>query len=73
MTKLTTEAGLALWERALASEIGIGIKTKDKRLLSNALYESRKGRPDLQSLILILPAKPLDEVWICHKQQKLED
>lgn len=75
MTKLTPPTGLALWERALASEFGIALKTNNKRTLSNALYTIRAEakRPDLADLVITLPKRPEDEIWICHKEVKLED
>ena len=73
MTKVTDEAGLALWQRALTSEIGLAIKTENRRSFQNAMYEIRKGHEEYQSLVIVLPGGKDDEVWICHKEVKLED
>ena len=71
---LSREAALALWDRAANAEIGIGITTKDKRALQNMLYNVRNetNDPSLADLVIILPAKPADEVWIMRKQVTME-
>lgn len=71
---LSREAALALWERAAKAEIGIGIKTKDKRSLQNMLYNVRNEvqDPTIADLVLVLPKTPEDEVWIMRKQVTME-
>ena len=70
---LSREAALALWTRASHAEIGIGIRTKDKRSLQNMLYAVRQeaNDPSLANLVIVLPKTPEDEVWICRKQVEL--
>lgn len=75
MTKLTDEAGLALWERALAAEIGLRVKTGNVKLLSNALYTVRKalGEGRFDSLVITFPGGLPDQLWIVHNNVKLEE
>ena len=63
---------LSLWERALAAEIGIAMKTNSPRAFQNELYKARQthdadGR--FAGLALVLP-NAKDEVWIVHKQRE---
>lgn len=66
---LTREAALALWHRAAAAEIGIGVATPDKRSLQNFLYVVRQelGGASLANLVIVLPKAPDNEVWIMKK------
>jgi hypothetical protein len=70
---------LPLWHRALASEIGIAIRTNDRRWLQTALYEarSRANDPQLEKIMLVMPGKDLEgnpsqEVMMLKKQVELE-
>lgn len=72
MPRLTSALVLPLWYRALETEIGIGIRTDDRRALQTALYRARDEHndPDLQRLIMFMPNN--DEVWLCKKEVELE-
>lgn len=77
-TKITDEVGLALWERALTSEIGLRVRCKDAqgvKRTSNALWAIRNalGGGKFDKLVIVFPAEPEGELWICHKDVKLED
>lgn len=67
-----TSPYLALWHRALEADIGVGVKTDDRRWLQNVLYEARKeaNDPRLEGLVVMIPPDTT-EVWICHKTAEL--
>ena len=69
---------LPLFERALATEIGIAFTISGVRreYFRNTLYEARKasGDPRFQNLIMFMPAAPFDnQIWICNKEVELEE
>lgn len=70
---LTPTTALAIWSRAAAAEIGVGIKTNDKRSLQNMLYTVRQNSGDasLDNLVIVLPKEPEDEVWIVKRQVEM--
>ena len=73
MTKLTPEAGLTLWKRAKASEFGLAVKTKNAKTFSNALWAIRQEVGGFMDMVIIFPNGRPDEIWIVHKEVKLED
>lgn len=69
---VTPSTALALLNRALTVEIGIGIKVKgDRHQFRNLLYKTRKDSGDPRFAALILFAPNNDEVWICKKEVEL--
>lgn len=77
MARPSPHAWVALWERALAEEIGIAFTVSGvtREYFRNMLYEARKasGDPRLDSLITFTPNAPCDgEIWICKKAVELE-
>lgn len=73
MTKLSHDAGVALWERASMTEFGIAIKTKNRKSLQNALWAIRQAEGRFDNLVIVAPKGHDDEIWICHKEVKLEE
>jgi len=64
---------LELWYDALASDLGIVIKTNDPEALRQQLYKSRReaGDPNLDNLsVRISPTMPREEVWIVKNGKK---
>lgn len=69
---------LPLFERAMATEIGIAFKISgvDRQYFRNTLYECRKlaNDPRLEDIVMFLPAGDhSDEIWLCKKQVELGD
>lgn len=63
---------LPLWYKALDEELGIAIKTDDRRHIVTVLYEARQreANPALEALMIAQP--PGDEVWLVKKEVELE-
>ena len=77
MARPASLSWVALWERALAEEIGIAfvVSGVEREYFRNMLYEARKASGDhrLDSLIMFLPAGEVShEIWICKKAVELE-
>lgn len=68
---LTSMDLLSLWYRALQAEIGIGIRTDDRRYLQSELYKARaaSGDPELEKLVMMMPNN--NEVWLCKRAVEL--
>ena len=58
-----------LWEKALAEPIGLCIKTDDRVLLRQHLYNCRAemDREELRALSVSLSPKVDDEIWIVKR------
>lgn len=71
MPALDPQISLGLWHRALESEFGIAIASKDKHLLKVLLYDARKtsGDPRLDSVI-ICDLKG-EEIWMVKKETNM--
>ena len=63
-----TPSLLDLWIGALAAEVGISIKTNDRRLLQQQLYRERqaKGTKEMEDLAICVPDLE-GELWILKK------
>lgn len=63
----------ALWNRASAAEIGIGIKTNEPKQLRNMLYilRTKVKDPEWEKLIIFMPAN--GEVWLVKKTAELPE
>lgn len=64
---------LEAWNQALEAEVGIAIRTNDRRYVQHQLYRLRAAGDDprLQTLMIFMPNG--DEVWICKKETKLDE
>lgn len=73
MPTITPDLCLALWNRALDSEIGLAIETDDKRGLINLMYKVRQDakNPELEKLIMVMPGKYENEIWLAKKAVEL--
>lgn len=59
---------LELWEAALRVDVGIAVKTDNRKVLQQHLYRARAeaNDPRLERLTIILPDNE-DELWLVHK------
>lgn len=59
---------LDLWTGALLADVGISIKTNDRRLLQQQLYRERQanGTKEMEDLAICVPAIE-GELWILKK------
>ena len=62
-------AALELWSAALAEEVGIAVKTDNRRALSNQLYfaRQRSGNPAFANISIHLPPAE-DEIWLVKRE-----
>jgi hypothetical protein len=60
---------LDFWQAALGLEVGLSIKSTDRKLLQQQLYRARQesGIVALQDLCISYPDKE-GELWILHKE-----
>lgn len=72
MNPVTHDDCIALWHRASTSEIGIEIKTDDKRSLMNQLYEARKVSGGFENVCIVQPGPYPDALWLTRKTVELE-
>lgn len=69
------ETLLAIWDQALAEEIGIAVDVEGNRdVFRNQLYEARKRaeNPEHQKIIVFVPTEPRSEVWLVKKATELD-
>jgi hypothetical protein len=64
---------LPLWYNALDEEIGLLIRTDQRQLLVNTLYDARTiaQDPELEALMILQPAE--DMIYIAKKATELEE
>jgi hypothetical protein len=55
-----------LWEKARQSKCGIAIKTDNRSLMRQHLYQVRVGHDEYDHIVLVLPEQS-DEIWLVHK------
>lgn len=76
MPRATPSFLLTLWTSALEFEIGIAvpINRKDLDKLRPMMYQVRKAakNPELEKLMLCMPPKGIDEIWIVKKSVELD-
>jgi hypothetical protein len=70
------EVSIAYWTAALEAEIGIAIEVEGNREAVRAeMYAARvaEGDPAFHELIVFLPTRPMNEIWVVKKATDLED
>ena len=72
---LTEPLALALWQRALGSEIGIAITVtpETKTIIRDFLYEAKRNSHQLalDAVIMVLPGPHPEEIWLAKKAVEL--
>jgi hypothetical protein len=75
MPKFSPDFLRPIWERALASEIGIAIETNDPTALRHNLSTAKNQFPDSELFddVMTFCPKGLSEVWLVRKSAELPD
>lgn len=72
---LTPDIALALWRRALESEIGVAIQItpETKTLIRDFLYKVKADSHQLalDAVIMVMPGPHPEEIWLCRKAVEL--